>query len=258
MEYTVLEWNSITNQRRAVIESPHSWNPTELIVTAIPHESHLTCDSNKHINRYQSEWRRHIALPVMTKRNACDYWMGDVSISNGFGEWTGPAIPTILNNWFHLRLDWPLCEYLHRDDGLSNDDEWDVWHKGVTCLSVIIWTCVEELRCLFVREGWSEYCLGLWRQSCTRMQVEDTHWWDWACLNIIHNGWESLSRVMWRGEANVKLRAPLPLSVLSLGKSSQSIHIHESTSHYQCAWFVIIIEHECMITQLNGGQFRQV
>ena len=130
--------------------------------------------------------------------------------------------------------------------------------KGVTCLSVIIWTCVEELRCLFVREGWSEYCLGLWRQSCTRMQVEDTHWWDWACLNIIHSGWESLSRVMWRGEANVKLRAPLPLSVLSLGKSSQSIHIHESTSHYQCAWFVIIIEHECMITQLNGGQFRQV
>ena len=26
-------------------------------------------------------------------------------------------------------LEWPLCEYLHRDDGLSNDDEWDVWHK---------------------------------------------------------------------------------------------------------------------------------
>ena len=129
MEYTVLEWSVTTNQRRAVIESPHSWNPLELIVTAIPHDSHLRHDSNKHTNRYQSEWRRHIALPVMTKRNACDYWMGDVSISNGFGEWTGRSVPTILHNWFHLIQEWQLCEYLHRDDGLSHSDERDVWHK---------------------------------------------------------------------------------------------------------------------------------
>ena len=104
MEYTVLKWSVTTNQRRAVTESPHSWNPTELIVTANPHESHLTCDSNKHTNRYQSEWRRHKAPPVMTKRNACDYWMGDVSISNGFGEWTGPAIPTILYTLISLAI----------------------------------------------------------------------------------------------------------------------------------------------------------
>ena len=111
MEYTVLEWNSITNQRRAVIESPHSWNPLEWTLTANPLESHLTCDSNKHINRYQSEWRRHKALPVMTKRNACDYWMGDVSISNGFGEWTGWSVPTILNNWIYMRQEWSIWEW---------------------------------------------------------------------------------------------------------------------------------------------------
>ena len=63
-------------------------------------------------------------------------------------------------------------------------------------------TTVEELRCLFVREGWSEYFLWLWRHSCTWMPLEDTHRWDWACLNIIHSGWESLSRVMWWGQAN--------------------------------------------------------
>ena len=111
MEYTVLEWSITTNQRREVIESPHSWNPTELIVTANPHESHLRCDSNKHTNRYQSEWRKHIVLPVMTKRNACDYWMGDVSISNGFGEWAGLAIPTILYNWLYVRQEWSICEW---------------------------------------------------------------------------------------------------------------------------------------------------
>ena len=131
MEYTVLKWSVTTNQRRAVIESPHSWNPTELTVTAIPHESHLRCDPNKHTSRYQSEWRRHKALPVLTKRNACDYWMGDVSISNGVGEWTGPAIPTILYTLiiYATRVVnmWVKC--LHRDNGLSNDDEWDVWHK---------------------------------------------------------------------------------------------------------------------------------
>ena len=68
--------------------------------------------------------------------------------------------------------------------------------KGVACLSVVSWTCFEELRCLFVREEWSEYFLGLWRHSCTWMHMEDTHGWDWACLNIIHSEWESLSRVM--------------------------------------------------------------
>ena len=79
--------------------------------------------------------------------------------------------------------------------------------RGVTCLSVISWSSFEELRCLFVREGWSEYLLGLWRHPCSRMHIlkKDTHRWDWACLNIIHSGWESLSRVMWRGYWNVEL-----------------------------------------------------
>ena len=76
--------------------------------------------------------------------------------------------------------------------------------RRVTCLSVIIWRSVEKLRCLFVREGWSEYCLGLWRDSCSRMHTSwDTHRWDWACLNIISSGWESLSRMMWWGRRNV-------------------------------------------------------
>ena len=48
------------------------------------------------------------------------------------------------------------------------------------------------------------------------------------------------------------------MSDVSLGKSSQSIHIHTITSHYQCAWFIIILELECILTYLNGGQFRQV
>ena len=75
--------------------------------------------------------------------------------------------------------------------------------RRVTCLSVIIWRSVEELRCLWVRGGWSEYFLGLWCHSCSRMPLEDTHGWDWACLNVIHSGWESLSRVIWRGLQNV-------------------------------------------------------
>ena len=129
--------------------------------------------------------------------------------------------------------------------------------KGVTCLSVIIWTCVEELRCLFVREGWRKYFLGLWRHPCTGMPLEDTHRWDWACLNIIHSEWESLSRMIWRGLRNVELYLPLVESVVSLGKSSQSIHFHASTSHYQCGWS-IFLERECIHTQLNGGQFRQI
>ena len=72
-------------------------------------------------------------------------------------------------------------------------------------VSVINWSSFEERRCLFVREGWSEYSLWLWRHSCTRMHMEDTHRWDWACLNIIHSEWESLSRVMWWGYMNDQL-----------------------------------------------------
>ena len=92
---------------------------------------------------------------------------------------------------------------------------------------------------------------------CTRMHMEDTHRWDWACLNIISSRWESLSRMMWQGQRNVQLILPSVLSVVSLGKSSQSIHIHAVTSHYQCAWS-IILEYECLIAHLNGSQFRQV
>ena len=93
--------------------------------------------------------------------------------------------------------------------------------RGVGCLSMISWSSVEEPRCLFVREGWSEYFLGWWRHSCSRMHNSwDTHRWDWACLSIIHSGWEPLSRVMWRGAWNVQLSYPSVLSVVSLGKSS--------------------------------------
>ena len=122
-------------------------------------------------------------------------------------------------------------------------------------LSVISWTCFEELRCLWVRGGWSEYFLGLWRHSCGWMPLEDTHRWDWACLNIIHSGWESLSRVMWWGLRNVSLS---PLSVVSMWRSIELLHSMRSTSHYQCAWIILEIERECPITQLNGSQFRHV
>ena len=33
--------------------------------------------------------------------------------------------------------------------------------RGVTCLSVVIWSSCEEFRCLFVREEWSKYFLWL-------------------------------------------------------------------------------------------------
>ena len=72
-------------------------------------------------------------------------------------------------------------------------------NRHLEALEVACWNNLEELRCLFVREGWSEYFLGLWRHPCSRMHLEDTHRWDWACLNIIHSEWESLSRVMWWG-----------------------------------------------------------
>ena len=120
---------------------------------------------------------------------------------------------------------------------------------------------MQELRCLFVREGWSEYFLWLWRHSSRGMLLEEPHRWDWACLSIIHSGWESLSRMMWRGYLNVSLVKSilfLVLSDMSLGKSSQSIHIHFITLHYQCTWFITIIEIECTNPHLNGSQFRQV
>ena len=93
---------------------------------------------------------------------------------------------------------------------MTMNELWGGWEvvvcdikREVTCLSVISWSSVEDLRCLFVREGWSECFLGLWRHSCSWMPIQDTHRWDWACLNIIHSGWEPLSRVMWRGLVKV-------------------------------------------------------
>ena len=72
--------------------------------------------------------------------------------------------------------------------------------EDIIHVSVISWRIVAERRCLFVREEWSEYLLWLWRHSCTGMRNSwDTHRWDWVCLNIIHSGWEPLSRVMWWG-----------------------------------------------------------
>ena len=88
-------------------------------------------------------------------------------------------------HWFHLRLEWPLCICTEMMDSHTVMNGMCDTKKGVTCLSVIIWRSVEELRCLFVREGWSECFLGLWRDSCSWMPLEDTHRWDGACLNII-------------------------------------------------------------------------
>ena len=131
-----------------------------------------------------------------------------------------------------------------------------VAQRGVRCLSVIRSSC-EELRCLFVREGWDEHFLWLWHTSCSRMHtLWDTHRWDWACLSIIYSEWESLSRMMWRGRLNVQLLLTVVLSVVSLGKSSQSIITPVITSHYQC--WSINFEFECPTTHLNGSQFRQV
>ena len=156
--------------------------------------------------------------------------------------------------WFGMIIAWRFhdsdwssiisyaCHYFRVSTAITPsrmtlNEFWSGWkwlcvaQRGVRCLSVISWSSVEELRCLFVREGENEHFLGLWRQSCSEMLVEDTHRWDWACLNIIHSEWESLSRVMWRGLRNVKLLLPLVLSVVRSGKSSQSILIHVITSH---------------------------
>ena len=71
---------------------------------------------------------------------------------------------------------------------------------GYSTMITLSWRSVEELLCLFVREGWSENFLGLWRHSCTRTHMlKDIHRWDWACLIMTHSEWETLSRVMWWG-----------------------------------------------------------
>ena len=172
---------------------------------------------------------------------------------------------------YHFTCGSSLFPCSHIDNALSNAAEWALrWIGSGLCVaqreesrvSISTEDDLQELRCLFMREGWSEYFLGLWRDSCSWMLLEDTHRWDWACLNIIHSGWESLSRVMWRGQMNVPLGnevlKSLVVSEVSLGKSSQSILIHEITSHYQCAWFILVIEREWHTIRLNGSQFRQV
>ena len=63
---------------------------------------------------------------------------------------------------------------------------------------------------------------------------------------------------MWRGFSNVgQYDSVLALSDFSFGKSSQSVYSIRITSHDQLCWF-IINELECVITHLNGSQFRQV
>ena len=116
--------------------------------------------------------------------------------------------PRFWLDFHHFRCGSSLFPCSHSDNAQMRLNElWGGWevivfgtNRAVTCLSVFSWRSIEELRCLFVREGWSEYFLWLWRHPCTRMLYNrDTHRWDWACLNIIHSGWELLSRVMWRG-----------------------------------------------------------
>ena len=58
--------------------------------------------------------------------------------------------------------------------------------KRVTCLSVISWSSVEDLRCLFVREEWSEYLLGLWRHPCTQTHNRKTESRCWL-LEYLNN-----------------------------------------------------------------------
>lgn len=64
--------------------------------------------------------------------------------------------------------------------------------------------------------------------------------------------WEPLSRVIWRGWWNVQLPLPTVVSVVSLGRPSQSNHFARITSHDQYGCFVILLELECMIAHLNG------
>ena len=64
---------------------------------------------------------------------------------------------------------------------------WQREGRSITSfVTVSIVDCLQELRCLFVREEWREYCLWLWDTSCSWMRTqEDSQSWYWACLNII-------------------------------------------------------------------------
>ena len=50
----------------------------------------------------------------------------------------------------------------------------------------------------------------------------------------------------------------LPVSVVSLGMSSQSTHTSVDSSQNECRRIITAAEKECIITHLNGNQFRQV
>ena len=119
-------------------------------------------------------------------------------------------------------------------------------------VSVINWRSAEELRCLGVREGWSGCFLGLWRHSCSGKHNWDSgkRCGDEAYLMIIEVEGESLSRVMWRGYLNVSVYE-LPLSdvrVVSLGKSSQLLHMDDSSSQNECRWITTIVKLKCIHT----------
>ena len=91
-------------------------------------------------------------------------------------------------HWLYMRQEWSICEWSVCTETMDSHTMMNGMcgtKRRVTCLWVISWSTTEELRCLVVREGWSEYFLWLWRHSCRRMLLEDTHRWDWACLNII-------------------------------------------------------------------------
>ena len=81
--------------------------------------------------------------------------------------------PPFWLNFHHFTCSSSLFPCSHSDNALSNAAEWALrWmevcgtKRGVTCFSVISWSILEDLRCLFVREGWSEY-YSLWRQFYT-------------------------------------------------------------------------------------------
>ena len=50
----------------------------------------------------------------------------------------------------------------------------------------------------------------------------------------------------------------LPVSEVSLGKSSQSTHISIDSSQNESGQIATATEKECIITHLNRSQFRQV
>ena len=90
------------------------------------------------------------------------------------------------------------------------------------------------------------------------MRLEESHWWDWACLNITPLTKNPLSRMMWCGHWNVPIFQESVASVVSLGKSSQSIIIPLITSHDQWGEFTIIHIPQWPLFHLNGFQFGQV